>query len=569
MRTRWLLAIWACFLVRLLFYSSMLPLWEGYDEWSHFAVIRAMALGGEILVARDQGIPRDVEASLEIAPVPWEMRSLPPPSLSEDEFWALPPTVRQQRQAAFRAMPVEWSRQAGSGALKAYEALQAPLYYWLMAPVLWLVRGCRLPWQVAVLRWTGSLIASLAVPLIYRLGKIVFAEEAVALGCAAVAALMPGLALDVARVGNDGLGVVLFTALTVLAVSTPRREWLLGVALGLGLLTKVYFLTAVPALALVMGRRCWKPLVAAAAISGWWFARNLATTGTFTGLSESAMLRETGAAAMWHGALTLPWRTAADAILFSHLYFGGWSSLMVRSWMYHVFYAVILLAALGLLRVCQPLPQKAPSGPGSAANRADSTEPRPSRSGQPVRTWRERAVIGLAAIYAAFWLGEFYNALLEWMSKGLPGSMGWYLYAVAGAEVVLCVAGLSGLSPKRMRGWAKAAATALGALLFAIFDLYTVHAVAIPYYTGMIRHKPNGAIAALHSADFRAVGAGGAFERLSAFQALDPAALMALWTAYMAATALIAVHSFTRSRSRLRSEAGPEGAPSASGISIR
>ena len=41
-----MVVLWACFLVRLLFYSAMLPLWEGYDEWAHFAVVRQMVFGG-------------------------------------------------------------------------------------------------------------------------------------------------------------------------------------------------------------------------------------------------------------------------------------------------------------------------------------------------------------------------------------------------------------------------------------------------------------------------------------------------------------------------------------------
>ena len=74
MRIPWLAAVWACFLARLLFDSSMLPLWEGYDEWSHFSVVRAVAFEGRILPSRDAEAPRDVQASLVIAPVPWEKR---------------------------------------------------------------------------------------------------------------------------------------------------------------------------------------------------------------------------------------------------------------------------------------------------------------------------------------------------------------------------------------------------------------------------------------------------------------------------------------------------------------
>lgn len=497
-RTLWLPVLWGCFLVRLLFYSSMLPLWEGYDEWSHFAVVRAVA-SGQMLPPRDAPVPRDVEASMQSAPVPWEMRYLPPPAFSEDDFWKLPAQARAERQAAFRAIPAAWAHETGTGNLKAYEALQPPLYYWLMAPVLRLASGLSLAGQVAVLRWASVLLASLALPLVFALALTVFADERAALASAAVVALMPGLALDVARIGNDSLSMVLFTFLTLMLRRPEPDDWRMGAVLGLGLLSKVFFLTAVPAIFLVRGWRSWKALAVAAAISGWWYARNLVTTGTLTGLSESVMLRDLGAWGVLGRASTLNWRTAADSILFSHLYFGGWSSLTVRSWMYHLFYAVALVAAVGL-----------------------------------VRRWHERPVQVLAAVYALFWLGELYNALLEWVSKGLPGSMGWYLYAVVGAEVVLCVAGLMAILPARLRPWAAPA----GAVLFALLDLYTVHAVEIPYYTGMIHRKPNGSPGTLHMADFVSVGWSGAFERLSMFQFAPRAMLALLWAAYLGATVL-------------------------------
>ena len=276
--------------------------------------------------------------------------------------------------------------------------------------------------------------------------------------------------------------------------------------LGLGLLTKAYFLTAVPPVILLEVYFCRNrrgarpylralaPFAIAGAISGWWYWRNLLTTGTLSGLHEAAMLRDMGTLTLLRHASTNPWATAIDSILFSHLYFGGWSSLTVRSWMYHVFYAVILVAALGLMRLIR----------------------------QPAVWW-------LIAIYASFWSGQIYNVLLLYVSKGLPGSMGWYLYAVVGAEAALCAGGLS-----RIRRWAPAA----GAALFGLLDLYTVHWVAIPYYTGMIAHKPNGALAALHLAVPRAVGLSGALDRLLVYKTswISPPLIVFLWLAYLAAT---------------------------------
>jgi hypothetical protein len=344
-------------------------------------------------------------------------------------------------------------------------------------------------------------------PLVFLLAWQVWRDSGLALGCAAVAAVMPGLAIDVARVGNDCLAVVLFTALTWLLVRWVQEGLSLrlavatGVVLGLGLLTKAYFLAAIPAL-FVMAAFQWRHVARAAllgatalAISGWGYVRNLRTTGTLSGLSESVMLRGVGAGQMARQAAGIHWATAIDSIFFSHLYFGGWSSLTVRSWMYHLFYAAILVAAVGLVRL-----RKAP------------------------------AILTLLLIYASFWCGQAYNVALLYISKGLAGSMGWYMYAVVGAEIVLCVAGLRSLLPRRQAGWVAAA----GVALFALLDLYTVHAVAIPYYTGMLQHRANGSLSALHAAGFRAVGLGGALERLATFV---PAAMVALlWILYLSGT---------------------------------
>jgi len=516
--------IWGCFLMRLAFYSAMLPLWEGFDEWGHFAVIRAMAVRGELLAARESPIPRDVEASLELAPLPWDMRHYPRPYTTEDDYWSLPAETRQQRERQSQAIPVRWSRETISGGLTTYEAFQPPLYYWTMAPVLRLMKGRSLAEQVMALRWLGAWIASLAIPLIFRIGREVFHDDATALGCAAVAAVMPEFAIDLARVGNECVAVVLFTLLTWIALKVVRTGFsyslaaVLGLVLGFGLLAKAYFLTAVPAMALLFGYELWRARgrrravvfcarIAASEsvlIAGWWYARNLIATGTLTGLSESLMLRGMSHASIIGRMATVPWGTAVDSILLSHLYCGGWSALTVRGWMYHVFYGVILLGAAGLLRLL-----------------------------------RQPATRILLAVYTAFWIGLLYDVVLIYLSKGMATSGGWYLYAVVGAEVALCLAGLYSVLPAWVHRWVAFG----GALLFALLDLYTVHAVAIPYYSGMIRYKANGAIAAVHMADLRRVGVADAFERLVAYKGavLSAPWLAVLWLAYLAGTLVIVI----------------------------
>ncbi|HEV2447569.1 MAG TPA: glycosyltransferase family 39 protein, partial [Candidatus Sulfopaludibacter sp.] len=290
--------IWACCAARLLFYASMLPLWEGFDEWAHFAVFRATAAGA-LLPASDARIPRDVEASLQAVPMPWAERNLPAPSLTHDDFWRLSEGERAARLAAFRAIPAAWAGQQGG--LPAYETQQPPLYYWLMAPLAAALGGRSLAEQVMALRWASALLASFAIPLVYAIGRRVFENEPLALAAAAIVSVMPGFAIDVARVGNDGVAVALYAALIWLGlrwIDERRGAVWIGIVLGLGLLAKAYFLTAIPALALLFlwrRGRCYG--VAAAALGAWWYVRNLFTHGSLSGLAESAM--PASGAGMW------------------------------------------------------------------------------------------------------------------------------------------------------------------------------------------------------------------------------------------------------------------------------
>ncbi len=512
MRTRWwLLPIWICFLLRGWFYASMFPLWEGYDEFAHFGVIRAMASQGLLLPPRSQAGPRDVEELLKLAPVPWEVRgwNVFRSSLTDEDYWRLPAADRQQRESRLRNLPHEWQAHDSTAGISAYEALQPPLYYWLMAPIMWASQSCGLLAQAMMLRWIAIAIASLAIPFVFRVASAVMQSEAAALGCAALVAVMPGFATNAARVSNEPLSIVLFTLLVWVGLrilhkpANHRDAVLLGAILGLGLLTKAYFLTAVPAVVLLLiykYRKAWTysltPCAIALAIAGWWYMRNIITTGTLSGLAESVTLRDHGAAGMFAAIFQIPWMRALDVILVSHLYFCGWSSLGVRSWMYYIFFAIIIVAAIGLIRQLR----------------------------RPPVAW-------LAAVYIFFWLGQLYNVVLQYLTKGLAGSMGWYMYAVVACEVVLCAVAFG-----RFRVWA----VALGTFLFGLLDLYGIGWLAIPYYTGIIAHKTNGALAAFHISAVRTIGFGEIFDRLAANKPalLSPPILLTLWILYLAGTFL-------------------------------
>lgn len=477
-----------------------MPLWEGYDEWSHFGHIERLVSTGQLFANRNEGVSEEVLVSIQNAPVAWELKELPPPFLTHDEYWRLAPEERKLRAEAIEKIDRDSGSIPVSSELKIYEALQPPLYYWLLSVPYQLSKNAPLMERVFLLRYISLLIASLIVPLIFLVTLRVIRRQEIAWMATALFVALPEMMINVCRIGNECIGVLIFSAVILIALGFSENSFsrlhavLLGALLGLGLLTKAYFLTAVPALGIIYCWKLWKEnerrkwlqyacltFGVAVLISGWWYVRNKIISGTWTGLNESLMLKDIPLSGLISGIIAVDWRNAFDSILVSHIWFGAWSSLTVRSWMYHLIFLLISIAVLGVILVW-------------------------------IRNSEYRRPMGiLLAIYGFYWLGQLFNVLLLFLSKGASTSMGWYMYCVIAAQLTLLVIGVQGVFPRHRQP---------GMLLFLIFlivalDLYTVHFVSIPYYTGLIAHRPNGFLENFHFSQLQETGVGEIFIRLS------------------------------------------------------
>jgi hypothetical protein len=363
----WVAAIWVCFLVRGFFYSGIIPLWEGYDEWAHFAYAQHVLAHGSLPLGQTTRVSREIEASFQYLPLPWAMDDVSGTKITQDLYWRLPQEEQAERSRQLRGIPREWGREFAQKNILLYEAQQPPLYYWLLAGPLHLLRDLPLPERVYLLRYLSFLLASAVIPIGYLVARRAFGSRSFAFGAIAVIALMPELVLELSRVANDSLATALYSALLWLALKVldepGRAGWSLayGLTLGLGLLTKAYFLTAIPATALLLLWLFWKGdgrrrrilrnacLIAGVAfgVSGWWYVRCRLLTGSWSGLQQDVSLQKVPWTVFLQRILNINWRVAFDVFFSSHIYIGNWSFLGLRYWIYHFFRYLALLGVAG------------------------------------------------------------------------------------------------------------------------------------------------------------------------------------------------------------------------------
>jgi hypothetical protein len=212
-------------------------------------------------------------------------------------------------------------------------------------------------------------------------------------------------------------------------------------------------------------------------------------------------------------AQDVKWSTATSSLLGTHIWFGNWSFLSVRSWMYEILEYGIVLVCVGLVL---------------AAIR--SLRPGPSAT----ISIRPSALFVNALVYGSFLASIVYHVLMNSMNFGVGTSAGWYLYAVVVPEAILITAGLLSLR------WGKQLFIALIVCLFAL-EMYATHWVLLPYYTGLISHAPDGGLRAFHLSQFAHVSLWELLARVEINRPffLSNPVLITLWLCFLLASVLL------------------------------
>ncbi len=186
-----------------------------------------------------------------------------------------------------------------------HEGHQPPLYYLLMAIPFAIARlvGVEDDTLWRILRLANIPIGAAGIWAAYLLAREYFKKEAYALACAGFVAGIPTASYMAGVINNENLITLLFTWAMIpllryfkTGVMSMRDSLVTGLLIGLGLLTKaqsfvlVFLLLVAAAAAIVRGSLGTSKVILRTAaslgivllVSGWWFARNIATYGTPT-----------------------------------------------------------------------------------------------------------------------------------------------------------------------------------------------------------------------------------------------------------------------------------------------
>lgn len=501
---RWLLLIWACCVLRLLFYACSIPLWEGFDEYSHYARIEYLATEGRE-PRRDTPVPADVAQTLRTVPM-----GTHDVGVSIDDYWKGAPPLAEVK--AF-----------------IYEAHQAPLFYWIFCGLYRMLGGLPLLERVYVLRIACVVLTSVCVPLAFLIARRAGFSVEFALSASAVTASMPILTYNGTHVSNEALGIALLPVVVLLALG-GRHAVTLGIAVGAALLTKGHALALLPPIAALLflkERRKFAAvaLACAAILGGWWYVRNLVTGA---GLSGEQVLGHLDAVSILSHTVHTNWLRAADFGWTTFVWLGNWSFLVARSWMYHVLGLLAAVSVAGVIRLL----------------------------------WRGNAAFSLlCGFLASFVLALAYFGAANSLASRTSVILGWYIVALSPVIAILFAAGLRAALPKRFQPYA----AAIWITAFALVEMFAAHVYMLPYYAGLISHAPDGSLPAFRLTRLTGGEFSLFFQHLAVNKPalLNPAMLTCLWLLFLAATlALIgtAIYLAIRTRSSKRQDRPISGA---------
>ncbi len=282
-------------LTQAVLYSSLLPLWEGFDEAWHYGYVQYFAVSRQLPVIGQTNLSREVSDSLQTTPVSHVVKHNWPELQAFDAYFTLSPEARVHERRKLNDLP----RNGGAASFHPnYEVQQAPLAYAVLAVPDFLLRDVPLSSRILWLRIFNSVLSAAltfgAAAYLFRMLGLAPPYEALGLFCIFACQMYWA---TTAHIASDGIALALSIWYFGNVAAFSNRPGTasairLSLATSLGLLAKAYFLPlAVFAVCLVAYRRIRAlPVFAVIPIlfAGPWYARNFVLYHNMSGLLMSS-----------------------------------------------------------------------------------------------------------------------------------------------------------------------------------------------------------------------------------------------------------------------------------------
>jgi len=471
------------FLSRGFLHVLVVPMWEGFDEPFHYAYLQYIAEHGRLPPLNAPAVSQEILESLQLFPTTPHLSHLTP--MRFKNFWELGAAERVRLRQSLDSIEPPSKYQLTH--LANYQTQHPPLYYLLFVPVYLGARDLSLVDRVFLLRSFSLLLAAVSLPLGYVLARRILGNNWAVL-VPVLMSLFPNYYVFIGRVTNDALAVVIFpliimaTAKLRLKSSTPADLFSAGCLLALGLLTKVYFLTAVPVPVSIVflkrfqgkltSKKCAVELLLvllpSALVAGWWYTRNYIQVGAFSGLGGNRMISSLPLIA-WIKALPhLRLGQLGQLVFKLHLWAGNWSIRMVTKEVYQLFGVVYVLCGIGIIRSLLR---------NHLFLHIEPNQEQESRHYFIISSGF--LLLFLAGLIHFGWSNTVAGIFID--PELLNTGFGWYLNVLLPVEAILIFLGIQGLVG--IRGGRIGSLIVLG--LFIVLDHVALWSREIPYYAGL------------------------------------------------------------------------------------
>ena len=256
------------FIIQGAIFSGMYPLWEGVDEPAHFAYVQQIAEKKTLPTPGDEPANKeDIRKIIEkktpsiymdkisnevifsFDKVPVNILLTPPGKIVQD-FWnnytinEILDNKNSLSEISFleRTNPSEWPN---------WETKQPPLAYITQVPVYFLMYDQDIFDRTFTLRIFSVLVTAIAILFAFKTISLIFNDNFMRMGSLMFIVFNPMFTTNITRVNNEFLTILFFSIFLYLIVRYLKGKTnlthiiLIGLVLGLGLLSKQTFLVAI------------------------------------------------------------------------------------------------------------------------------------------------------------------------------------------------------------------------------------------------------------------------------------------------------------------------------------